>query len=212
LLFISAAIGFSSPWVGHWRLLIAEHELGDPATVLSEALEGAILGRPDSIAEVERVVILGRGGAGKSALAHRIGSLTQLPVIELDQLFWQPGLVATPRDRWVDIQSELINRGRWIIDGDLGPHDVLEPRLELADTVIVLDFSLLLCARRSSRRAREGAGFWRWVIGYRRRSLPVLMEKIAAHAPRARLHVLRTPQAVEGFLRATARGRSDLRS
>ena len=52
-----------------------------------------------------------------------------VPVIELDQLFWQPGLIPTPRDRWVDIQQELARAGRWIIDGDLGPYDMQVHRL-----------------------------------------------------------------------------------
>ena len=42
---------------------------------------------------MQRVVILGRGGAGKSTLARRLGELVGLPVIELDKHFWQPGLV-----------------------------------------------------------------------------------------------------------------------
>jgi len=36
-------------------------------------------------------VVLGRGGVGKSALARRLGTLTGLPVVELDTLFWKPG-------------------------------------------------------------------------------------------------------------------------
>ena len=80
---------------------------------------------------MQRVVILSRGGAGKSVLARCLGSLTQMPVIELDQLFWRPGLVATPRNEWIEVQHTLVQRESWIIDGDLGPCDVLEPRLSL---------------------------------------------------------------------------------
>jgi adenylate kinase family enzyme len=36
---------------------------------------------------VNRVVVLGRGGAGKSAVAARFGAITGLPVIELDKHF-----------------------------------------------------------------------------------------------------------------------------
>jgi DNA-binding CsgD family transcriptional regulator len=115
----------------------------------------------ENIPKMQRILILGRGAAGKSTLARRLGGLAGFPVTELDQWFWQPGLLPAPRDRWVDIQHELIQTETWIIDGDLGPHDVLEPRLELADTVIILDFSLLRYAWRSIRRSSEGIDFWR---------------------------------------------------
>src|SRR5437879_1477660 len=46
---------------------------------------------------VQRVVILGRGGAGKSTAARRLGELVGLPIIELDKHFWQPGLAPLSR-------------------------------------------------------------------------------------------------------------------
>jgi adenylate kinase family enzyme len=44
---------------------------------------------------MKRVVILGRGASGKSTLARRLGNITGLPVIELDKIFWQAGLIET---------------------------------------------------------------------------------------------------------------------
>src|ERR1019366_8847684 len=67
--------------------------------------------------QVERVVIVGRGGAGKSTAALRLSELTGLPVIELDKRFWRPDLTPTPRDEWIQKQRELIAPPRWIMDG-----------------------------------------------------------------------------------------------
>jgi adenylate kinase family enzyme len=36
---------------------------------------------------IERLVVLGRGGAGKSMLSRRLGEITGLPVVELDAHF-----------------------------------------------------------------------------------------------------------------------------
>jgi len=149
---------------------------------------------------MKRVAILGRGGAGKSALARQLGELTGLPVIELDTLFWQLGLTTPDAAQWAASQQELVRRDGWIIDGDLGPYDVHEPRLHVADAVIVLDYSLFQCARRSIRRSRERGEYWRWVIGHRRRRLPVLMASIATHAPGARRYVFRSPRAAAAFI------------
>lgn len=149
---------------------------------------------------MQRVVILGRGASGKSTLAARLGEITGLPVIELDKIFWQPALAATPRDQWVQIQQKLAAQENLIMDGDLGPYDALEIRLRAADTILVLDFSLARCAWRAIRRSPERADFWRWLITYRRKSRPILMQAIATHAPHATLRVFRNPAQLENFV------------
>ena len=90
---------------------------------------------------MKRVIIVGPGAAGKSTLAARLGGITGLPVIELDKLFWRPGLAPTPRDEWAVIQRRLAAQESWIMDGDLGPYDVLDVRLHAADAIVFLDFS-----------------------------------------------------------------------
>ena len=149
---------------------------------------------------MKHVVILGRGASGKSTLARRLGEITGLPVIEFDKIFWRPGLVPTPRDQWVVVQEKLVTEDGWIMDGDLGPYDAVEVRLRAADTIILLDFSLVRCAWRAVRRSRERADFWHWLLAYRRQSRPILMQAIADHAPAAELHVLRDPGALRRFV------------
>jgi adenylate kinase family enzyme len=153
-------------------------------------------------------VILGRGGAGKSVLARRLGQLTGLAVTELDALFWQAtpdGPVTPDPAEWSAREQELLRRDSWIIDGDLGPYDEgLAARLRAADTVVVLDFGLLRCASRTVSRGRENADYWRWVWNYRSRSLPLVMQAITAHVPKAAVHVLRSPAIVRRFIAAVS--------
>ena len=150
---------------------------------------------------MRKVVILGRGGAGKSALSRQLSDVTGIPAVELDALFWQPGPTPMDPSRWAACQRELVRRGRWILDGDLGPYDkALEIRLRAADTIVVLDFSFLRCAWRTLRRGREQAEYWRWVRAYRRRSLPAVIRAISSEAPHAKLYVLRNPAMVQRFV------------
>jgi adenylate kinase family enzyme len=154
---------------------------------------------------MKRVVILGRGGAGKSALAHKLSYMLDLPVIELDSLFWQPHLRPTPERDWAEIQRKLVAPDRWIIDGDLGPYDTgLERRLRAADTIVVLGFPLWRCVWQALRRSRETREFWIWVYRYRRDSLPTITKAIATHAPHAHVHILRNPRQVHRFLDSTS--------
>ncbi len=151
---------------------------------------------------MKRIAILGRGGAGKSALAQELSYTLDLPVIELDSIFWQPGL--RPTTDWPEIERKLIERDRWIIDGDLGPYDTgLQRRLRAADTIVVLDFPLWRCVWQALRRSPETREFWIWVHRYRRDSLPTITKAIATHAPHANVHILHNPRQVHRFLDST---------
>lgn len=150
---------------------------------------------------MRRVLILGRGGAGKSTLARTLGSLTGLPVHELDKHFWQPGLVPIGPEAWTQAQQLLADEPSWVLDGDLGPHDVLDARLARADTVLVLDYGFPTCAWRAARRSREGRAFWLWVWHYRRHHLRLVLQAVETCAPTATVHRLRSPRATRDFLR-----------
>ena len=106
---------------------------------------------------MKRVVVVGPGAAGKSTLAARLGEITRRPVIELDKLFWQPSLAPRPQEEWVAIQRRLVAQESWIMDGELGPCDVIDVRLHAADAIVFLDFSPFRCAWRAIRRSPERA-------------------------------------------------------
>ena len=92
---------------------------------------------------MERVVIIGCGGAGKSTLARSLGEKTGLPVVHLDKLFWKPGWVESTREEIDGIIQWEIRKDRWIIDGNY--NRTLTMRMERCDTVIYLDFSRFAC-------------------------------------------------------------------
>jgi hypothetical protein len=153
---------------------------------------------------MERVVVMGRGAAGKSTAVVRLGRLTGLPVIELDKHFWRPGLAPMPPDEWIQLQHKLAADDRWIMDGDLGAHDAPAARLARADTVLIFDFSMARCAWRAGRRSRERADFWWWLLTWRYRSRGGVLHAVATFAAEADVHVLRTPRDVHRFLSTIA--------
>lgn len=151
---------------------------------------------------MRRVVVLGRGGAGKSTAARRLGGLVGLPVIELDKIFWQPGLARSywpNKDKWAAIQEELVKQPCWIMDGDLGPCDVLPVRLGAADTVLLLDFPLWLCLWRALRRGEGKWDFWWWVVTWGWLQRPNILG-VLANYPSLGLHIFRSTKDLELFL------------
>jgi hypothetical protein len=77
-------------------------------------------------------------GSGKTTFARRLSEISGLPRSELDGHFWQRGLSPLSPAAWSARQEQLVTAATWIMDGDLGPYDVLAPRLATADTIFLL--------------------------------------------------------------------------
>jgi len=105
---------------------------------------------------MDRIVIVGSPGAGKTTLALRLSKILNIPVFHLDHYFWLPDWKEKPRHVRVGILKELIQlqrEERWIIEGTY--LDSSEPRLNAADTIIFLDIPPWLCLQRIILRHRK---------------------------------------------------------
>ncbi len=86
---------------------------------------------------MQRVLVIGCSGAGKSVFARQLGEKTELPVIHLDQVYWRPGWQEPESGEWLNAVNKLIAEPRWILDGNFG--STLEMRLQRADMVFFFD-------------------------------------------------------------------------
>ncbi len=165
---------------------------------------------------MQRIVIVGRSGSGKSTLARALGECLGLPVTHLDALYWQPGWQPTPDRPAFDARVlEIVAGERWIIDG--GYTSTLPQRLRRADTVVVMMAPLWLCLRRVLWRLVAYRGgrtrpdmapgcpekvdleFLGYILSFRRKSLPEIEAKIAAHFAGEPVRLWR-PSAIAAFV------------
>lgn len=156
---------------------------------------------------MKRVVVFGRGGSGKSTLCRRLAQLTGLPVIELDTIYWDESLRPLTPEEWSRRQSIVVQADEWILDGDLGPYDVTEPRLSRADTVIIMDTSLTTCVWRAVRRGRQRFDFWAWVFRWGRTYRPQILADVQRYAPAAEVVRLSNTRAADRWLERFSDGR-----
>ena len=99
---------------------------------------------------MQRVLVIGSPGAGKSTLSRSLTARTGLPLYHLDKLFWLPGWVERDRDEGRAELAEVLAGDRWIIDGNYG--STLPLRIARADTVVWLDYPTWLCLGRVLKR------------------------------------------------------------
>lgn len=146
---------------------------------------------------MNRIIIIGCAGSGKSTLSLALGKSTNLPVYHLDRVFWKPNWEQISPEEWQHYVSTLVLQPSWIIDGNYS--NTMEIRLKRANIVIFLDFPRYLCLWRVIKRrfqyhnktrpdindeCKENLDleFLRWIWKYPKRSRPRTMEFLAQYA------------------------------
>jgi adenylate kinase family enzyme len=164
---------------------------------------------------MQRIIIIGSGGAGKSTLAKILGQRLSIPVIHLDALYWQPNWQPTSETEWINIQQKLRQNACWIMDGNYG--GTLDLRIEAADTIIFLDFKRSLCLWRVIKRyfryrgrTRPDMGsscpekldweFLQWIWTFPKRRRHNLLSKLETYQNLKRVIILQNPKQVSDFL------------
>ena len=163
---------------------------------------------------MERILIIGCSGSGKSRLARKLGQKLDLPVIHLDQLWWTENWQNVTVEEFDSRLAMALNMDRWIIDGNYSR--TMGVRLSQCDTVIYLDFSrwaclLGMCQRLLSSRGKTrpdmSAGcperfsweFVKWIWDFNKNNR-VRNYTYLAQAKHAQSVVLKNRREVRAFL------------
>ena len=164
---------------------------------------------------MERVLVLGCAGAGKSTLARRIAEARGLPLIQLDRAFWRSGWIPTPDEDWRTLLHKISAGPRWVMDGNYSGS--LSIRLPRADTVIWLDYPRHVCLRRVLARTARNAGrvrdglpegcperlnveFLRWIWNFNAKHRPRLIAAFEEFGAHAAVHRLKSDRDAERLL------------
>lgn len=103
-----------------------------------------------TINRMQRIVIVGPTGSGKTTLADQLGQQLNLPVTDLDTLHWKPNWQEAPAEEFRARVAAVSAGDQWIVSGNYSKaRDLLWPR---ADTLIWLDYPLWIVFPRLFRR------------------------------------------------------------
>jgi adenylate kinase family enzyme len=108
-----------------------------------------------------RIIILGCSGSGKSTFAKKLHEYTALPLIHLDNIWWNKDRTHISREEF-DCQLKLLLQGdEWIIDGDYSR--TYEVRIQACDTIIFLDYNEEECMKGIIERVGKSRSDIPWV-------------------------------------------------
>jgi hypothetical protein len=111
---------------------------------------------------VERISIVGTSGSGKTTLARSLAAALDLPHLELDAVYHQPGWTALPEEEFQATVADFVAQDRWVV---CGKYRAVRPIVfGRADTIVCLEHhrlrQTLRVARRTARRSRRKEELW----------------------------------------------------
>jgi adenylate kinase family enzyme len=156
---------------------------------------------------MQRILVIGSPGAGKSTLAQGLSERLNLPLIHLDREYFGPGWTVPPRSEWRERVKALAARPEWVMDGNYSStFDIRVPR---ATDIVWLDLPRWRCAlgvlwrvARNYGRERPDLGsagperfdgsFMRWIWSYPEKMRPKTIRMLGRLRPDQRAFVLRS--------------------
>lgn len=165
--------------------------------------------------DMNKVAVIGCGGAGKSTFSRKLAEILNISVHHLDALNWKPGWVPTPKDEWDNLMRNLVAKQEWIIDGNYGR--TLDIRLENADTIIFFNMPTYLCIYRIIKRRlmyhgksrpdmNEGCpeqldwNFIKFVWNFNKNKKPEILKKLERYTNEKNIIIFNSSSEVDNFI------------
>ncbi len=92
---------------------------------------------------MQRIVVLGCPGAGKTTFAQKLNDCTGIPLYHLDAIWHNPDRTHISREEFDAGLAEILLGEQWIIDGNY--QRTMERRIQAADTVFLFDLPTRVC-------------------------------------------------------------------
>lgn len=114
---------------------------------------------------MQKIIVIGSPGAGKSTFARKLRDKTGIQLHYLDMIWHRSDRTNVAAEEFHAKLTDIMKTDKWIIDGNYGR--TLEMRLKNCDTVFLLDYPLEVCLAGARER-----------VGHKREDLPWVEEEL----------------------------------
>lgn len=101
---------------------------------------------------MQKIWITGSSGSGKTTLANILGTKLNIPVHYNDKIFWQDNWQERPKNEQIEITKKLLEKDKWIYEGNRFSDCKEDGRYKKCDTIIFLNINRFICLYRFLRR------------------------------------------------------------
>ena len=161
---------------------------------------------------MQKILVIGCPGAGKSTFARRLRDRTGLPLVYLDCLWHRPDGSHVTQEAFDGALQAQLARPQWIIDGNY--LRTMEPRMAACDTIFLMDYPLEVCL--AGAQSRVGTRhedlpwveetfdpeFRQWILDFGRDQLPRVYQLLEQYRPGREVHIFRSREQAACYLAA----------
>lgn len=159
---------------------------------------------------MEKIIVIGSPGAGKSFFSQKLSIITKLPLYHLDMIYHKSDGTHISKEELDEGLKSIFKEEKWIIDGNY--QRTLEMRLKECDTVFLLDFPTEICIEGAKSRIGKKREDLPWVeekldeefeqsiINFRSEKLPKIYELLDKYKNNINTYIFKSRKEAEDFI------------
>ena len=159
---------------------------------------------------MQKVIVIGCPGSGKTTFAEKLNKKTGLPLYYLDAIWHKPDKTHIDRENFDEQISRIFDASEWIIDGNY--NRTIEMRLQQCDTVFLFDLPTDVCIQGAWDRLGEwrydlpwidkklSESFLRSIEEFPEKSLPKIYELLEKYREDKQIIVFRSREDADDYL------------
>lgn len=159
---------------------------------------------------MNKAIIIGCPGSGKTTFAEKLQKCTGLPLYYLDAIWHKPDKTHIPREEFDQRIAEIFETPKWIIDGNY--KRTIEMRMKQCDTVFLFDLPVEVCLQGVTDRVGKerydlpwletqvDPEFRQFIEDFPKDTLPYIYELIEKYKDEKRVIIFKSREEADGFI------------